>query len=82
MTILVLDFSKQNFLHLSNDYTRLLSTKDATGKVWIRLSDLHEVVTLWLCASFAELYDHKEQTWNTASPFLNLHEKSHASFPS
>jgi len=35
MMILVLDFCKQNFLRLSDDYTRLLSTKDVTGKVWI-----------------------------------------------
>lgn len=47
MTILVLDFCKQNFLHLSDDYTRLFSTKDATGKVWTGLTDQYEVFTCW-----------------------------------
>jgi len=45
MTILVLDFCKQNFLRLSDDYTRLFSTEDETGKVWIVQTDLYEVFT-------------------------------------
>lgn len=40
-----LHFSKQNFLHIIDDYARLFSTKDATGKVWIGLTDLYKVFT-------------------------------------
>lgn len=37
---------------------------------------------LWLCAPSAKLYDYMEGTWNTASPFPYLNEKSHESYPS
>jgi hypothetical protein len=69
MTILVLDFCKLNFLCLNDDYTSLFSTKDATGKVWIGLTDLYEVVTC--CDSALPLLKCKT-IWNKLETHLPL----------